>query len=226
MRRISVLFLLLVAGLSLSCQQEPKEVKLTPLSDILEGRVEPGSSVTVQGTVTEATPIPAARRQTYQLSSEAGTSVNVLSEEEPPRIGTRFQVTGQVRTDFSVRGVVLGTVLIEESRSPLVTEDERAPIPLWTWIALGAGVVLILGSVAFLVRRRTRRVEGTCPNCGATTEAGWVVCTECGERLDLPPPAPPPTIVPITPPGPSEEELAEGKRRSAPTVLLPPDDEE
>ena len=43
----------------------------------------------------------------------------------------------------------------------------------------------------------------SCPNCGAEVEPGWIICMECGEKLDYDPeatasrkPAPPPVKTP------------------------------
>jgi hypothetical protein len=212
--------LLVLAALG-GCARED-EVELTSIEDILSGRVADGEQVTIEGTVVASRPRPAVDRVTYDISADNQT-LPVVTEQAAPPLAEALRIEGTVRVSFVVGDVDLGTVLEEASRGPVGGESREWP--LWVWAASGGGALLVvLAVIIVLARRKRSRGEGMpCPHCGAATEPDWVVCTECGRRLDAAPSAPETMIsAPPPPPGPSPDEIAEKKRRSASTILLPP----
>jgi hypothetical protein len=206
---------------------EDEEVAITSLSDILSGRVPDGELVTVEGTVTDTGQLPAISRDTYDLSTPDGRRVLVVAQGGAPGRLQTLRVQAVVRTAFKVGSVNLGTVLRERSRQELPIEEEGG-LPWWVFVSLGSLAALVVGVIlAFVVRaRRRRRTRARCPHCGASTDPDWVVCTVCGNPLDVSK-APAPTIIappPLEPPQPEPDETAERERPSAATLLIPPDE--
>lgn len=215
-----------------ACGGGPKP-SITPLTDVLEGRVSDGSTVSVEGTVVSLTPLPAASAISYRLS-DGGTSIVVVApqDSELPQVADRVQVSGVVRIGYSVEApgqepVPFGTVIEEVERQP-VLDTEVSARDLWTWAGGVAGVVVLGWLVAWAIIRRASAPEeedaAPCRGCQGEVRGSWTSCPWCGLKLDAKPPS---SATMLVEPVGADVPEPEGRRGVAgATVIIAPEDAE
>lgn len=206
---------------------------ITPLTDVLEGRVNDGAAVTVEGTVVSLTPLPAAAAISYRLSDGA-ISIVVVSPEtsELPQVADRVRISGVVRTEYTVEApgeapVPFGTVIEEVGRQSVVDADVSAR-DLWTWAGGVAGVVVLGWLVAWAIIRRASTPQedeiSPCRGCQGEVQSSWISCPWCGLKRDAK--APSPATMIVEPMG-GDVPAAEGRSGVAgATIIIAPEDDE
>lgn len=228
-RHAGMLMLLVVLT---ACGREAA-TPVTPITDVLEGRVDDGASVVVEGTVVSLTPLPAAAAVSYRLS-EGATSIVIVAPEtsELPQVADRVRVGGVVRVGYSVEApgeapVPFGTVIEETERTSVVDTDVSAS-DLWTWAGGIAGVVVLGWLVAWAIIRRASTSQedeiASCRGCQAEVQVAWISCPWCGLKLDAKPPSPATMIV--EPPGESVSFMEGQSGAAGATIIIAPGDSE
>lgn len=224
--------LLLLVALLAACGRDAAP-PVTPLTDVLEGRVNDGAAVVVEGTVVSLTPLPAAAAVSYRLSGGA-TSIVIVTPEtsELPQVAERVRVIGVVRVGYSVEApgeapVPFGTV-IEETERKSVLDTDVSTSDLWTWAGGVAGVVVLGWLVAWAIIRRASTSQeddfAACRGCQAEVQNSWVSCPWCGLKLDAKPPS---SATMIVEPSGADVPVLEGLGGAAgATIIIAPEDSE
>lgn len=226
--------LIVGAFLAGACGGSSPDLPVTPIADVIGGRVADGVRVVVTGTVISSMPLPSAASPSYGLARDGYKIVVVAAPGDPiPAIADQVEITGTVRTNYSIsvpgeESVPYGTVIEESSRRPFIAADVSAR-GLWLW-AGGIAAIIVLGwLIAWAVIRRSgggaKRELGECRGCQEEIELAWVSCAWCGLKVDAKPPTPSTMIVaPAAAPGAMEDVARPGGSGNATIIVSPSDD--